>query len=145
MLNDNLEAKTFKWNPYRRKKGHKTFEGEIIGNTFKATRIINYRNSLVPTIKGKIESDYAGTKINIKMSLHLVVYIFLSFWFGIVMLAAAASVYSFMNSESFEPMILIPFGMLIFGYLLTILAFNFEKNKAKEMLENLFEAEIEQT
>lgn len=124
---------------------HKPYEGSINGNSFSITRIIGYRNSFLPRISGEIEKDFDGSRINVKMRLHVVVIVFLFIWFGGVGIgcsAALATGFKF-GSQSFEPMSLIPFGMLIFSYALVTGGFKYESIKSKKYLSQLFEAEIE--
>jgi|GEM_PF-3448503 len=48
------------------------------------------------------------------------------------------------NDQNFEPVILIPLGMLVFGYVLVTGGFKYESVKSKKYLAQLFEAEIEE-
>jgi len=124
---------------------HKPYEGSVNGNSFSITRIIVYRNSFLPRINGIIEKDFNGNKINVKMRLHVFVIVFMFIWFGgigIGCLAVLATGFKF-GSQNFEPMSLIPFGMLIFGYALVTGGFKYESIKSKKYLAQLFEAEIE--
>ncbi|NEQ53189.1 MAG: hypothetical protein F6K11_24140 [Leptolyngbya sp. SIO3F4] len=123
---------------------HKPYEGRISKNIFIINRIITYRNSFIPTIKGIIEKDNDGTKIHVKMRLHEVAMVFMFIWFGGVGIALLIFLVSMFNDQHFEPIILIPFGMLIFGYVLVTAGFKYESIKSKKYLTQLFEAEIEE-
>ena len=46
------------------------FEGDISPQQFKITRIISYRNSCLPVIRGRFEPTQAGTRIVIDMKMH---------------------------------------------------------------------------
>jgi hypothetical protein len=46
------------------------------------------------------------------------------------------------GSTHFDPMTLIPLGMLVLFYVVIMLAFKYESTQSKADLENLFEAEI---
>lgn len=120
----------------------KPYEGRINGSTFDIRRIISYRNSFLPRINGIIEKDYDGINIKVKMRLHIVVIIFLCFWCGGVGLACIAVLTQFFGQSDFNPATLIPFGMLLFVYVLTMAAFKYESNKSKKDLQRIFEAEI---
>ena len=61
----------------------KPYEGKIAGNSFTIIRIINYRNSFLPVIRGTIESFVGITQINIKMQPMNSVLIFMGIWLGI--------------------------------------------------------------
>lgn len=122
---------------------HKPYEGSINGNSFSITRIIGYRNSFLPRINGVIEKDFNGSKINVKMRLHVFVIVFMCIWFGGVGVGCLAVLTPLFNSDTFEPMKLIPFGMLLFGYALVTGGFKYESIKSRKYLAQLFEAEIE--
>lgn len=125
-------------------KNYKPYEGEVLGYTFNISRIIGYRNSFQPTISGIIEEDYSGSVIYVKMRLLSFVLVFLSIWFGTVYLASIAAIFSTIHSGSFEPWTLVPFSMLFFAYVLTMVAFKVESTKSKKYLAELFYAKIEQ-
>jgi hypothetical protein len=126
---------------------NKPYEGKISGNTFTISRIINYRNSFLPVITGDISSFHGKTQIKVKMQPETFVLIFMSLWLGIVGLVCLgivlAGLFQFRQvlQNGFSPMILIPFGMLLFGCLLTTFAFKPESKKSKDFLVALFEGE----
>ncbi len=78
------------------------------------------------------------------MRLHSFVLVFLSIWFGGVCLASIAAIFSTIHLGSFEPWTLVPFSMLFFAYVLTMVAFKVESTKSKKYLAELFYARIEQ-
>lgn len=57
-----------------------SFVGKIEGNSFKICRDISYRNSFLPVMCGTLEPHPSGTKISVRMRLHLLVMAFLIFW-----------------------------------------------------------------
>lgn len=141
-ISDIIEPKkTFRKPAIFRSVDTKPYEGRLVGNTFKVTRLIRYQNSFLPKIKGEIEKGYRGTKVNIKMRLHPFVLVFMLIWFGGVIMAAvsmlAASV-----TEGFDGIALIPVGMLVFGYALVTGAFKYETQKSKKFFAELFEAKV---
>jgi hypothetical protein len=124
---------------------HKPYQGEISGDQFKISRIIYYRNSFLPVISGKLEPDLKGARLDIKMSLHPVVLIFMAIWFGGVGLAIIATNFAAFSAFTqsgitadtpFFPL-LIPGGMFIFGYLMVLGGFKFEAAKAKTFFHEL--------
>ncbi len=146
-LSNNIEPKrTFRFSPFNR-NSTKPYEGEIYENTFSMSRIINYRNSFLPIIRGDISIFAGQTQINIKMRPVTFALIFISFWLGVVGLICVGMLLSGLLQirqlvkTGFSPMLLIPFGMFIFGYLLMTLAFKAESGKSKKFLVTLLEAQ----
>ncbi len=136
-INEVVEPKkTFRMTGIFGRRNHKPYEGSINGNSFSIMRIISYRNSFLPIINGIIEKDFNGNKINVKMRLNIFIMVFMFIWFaGVVIrcISVLASGFKF-GSNSFEPMSLIPFGMIIFGYALVTGAFKYESNKSIKYL-----------
>ncbi len=135
------EKKIFRFRLFNNNES-KPYEGQVEGNTFKISRIINYRNSFLPVITGMVEKSFDHSTITVKMRLNLFVLIFLIVWFSITLFGSFALTIKFLSDMKFDPMYLIPFGMLIFGYLIAILPFKFESKKSKNDFKMLFEAEI---
>ena len=132
-VKESIESKKlFRWNRYGKNKNQKPYEGEVIENTFTITRIISYRNSFIPIIKGNIESDYRGTKIIVKMRLHIIVMIFIFFWCGMISIGALAYTSDFMSTGDFQPYTLLPFGMILLAYGLALGGFKYESKKSKK-------------
>ncbi len=117
------------------------YDGFIDGTYFELTRIIHHRNSFLPTIRGKIEPTGNGATIDIKMRISPFVIGFMVLWMGMVFLGFVALVVNSILNGIFDPSILVPLGMFLFGYGLTIGAFSIESSKSKDFLSNLFEAE----
>ena len=146
-LAENIEPKrSFRFSLFS-KGSNKPYEGQMLGNTFTISRIINYRNSFLPIITGHISAFSGETQINVKMRPETFVLIFISLWLGIVGLVCLGIILAgfFQIQEilqnGFSPMILIPFGMFLFGCLLTTLPFKVESKKSKEFLERLLDGQ----
>src|SRR5258708_30199100 len=60
----------------------KHYEGKIDGSHFEVSRIIGYRNSFLPMIKGDVQSEISGCSISISMQPHILVIAFMIFWLG---------------------------------------------------------------
>lgn len=119
----------------------KTYVGEWTNNTFNLKRNINYRNSFLPQIKGEICKETNETLIMVKMRLHFVVLIFISFWLIITSCACILAIYAIVKS-GFEMFYLTPFGMFLFAYLLTLTSFKSESIRSKNDFQQIFAAEI---
>lgn len=120
----------------------KPYEGLISGQTFRMTRIICYRNSFLPRIKGSIEKNYDGLTIKVKMKLNLSTIFFLCIWCGVVGFICLAILLQAFRYSKFEPAFIGPFVMLVFAYALTMGAFKYESNISKKDLQKIFQAEI---
>ncbi|PQA90135.1 hypothetical protein B0A69_20890 [Chryseobacterium shigense] len=121
------------------KTSTKEYEGSINDKRFEINRVINYRNSFLPQLTGIIQKDNYGTQIEVTMKLHVFVFVFLIFWCGFVMffLISLGVV-----QQKISVFFLVPVGMLLFVYALTMLGFKTESKKSKEFLMKSFEAEI---
>jgi hypothetical protein len=143
----NIEAKRTRFITSSNNNTSKPYEGTFFNNTFKISRIINYKNSFLPEITGEISQAWGKTEISIKMKPVIYVLIFMAIWLGGVALACigvlVVGIINFKDiiHNGFSPMVLTPFGMSIFGYLLITFGFKYESKIAKEYLKNLFEAQ----
>ena len=134
-----------------KKTSEKSYEGNVEGLSFNLFRIIYYRNSFLPVIKGKIESDIGGSSIQISMHPHILVILFMVIWM-------AGAGWMFFSSFSFEifkndprgfdfipDFLYSPFSMILFAYALILGGFKFESVKSKKFFKELFEAsEVEE-
>lgn len=76
------------------------------------------------------------------MRLHVAVIIFMCIWGGIVGAVGIAFLSQAFGSTDFDPMMLIPLGMLVVFYVVIMLAFKYESKLSTADLQSLFEAEI---
>jgi hypothetical protein len=104
------------------------FIGSADGDSFKMHRDIQYRNSFLPRIRGRVLPTPTGTQINVTMYTHPVVAAFMTFWLGMTGLAAITNF----------PRILIPAAMFLFGAALMCGGFFIEAFKAKRILAEAF-------
>jgi hypothetical protein len=117
----------------------KDFEGTIRGNEFEIQRIISYKNSFLPIIKGRMETAGYGAKLRIDMRIQIPVILFLVIWFGIIGLFFIIEIFKGINDVK---SILFPFGMLLFGYILTMAGYLVEASKAKDLLLDITQGKI---
>ena len=142
-LNDAIEPKRFRrWS----EANHKPYQGNVEGSYFEISRIIHYRNSFLPIIKGEIQPEMSGSSIHITMRPHGFVIAFMIFWLGGVGFFFFAMLVSFISSTTQSNIgdassLLIPGGMFAFGYALLFGGFKFESIKSKEFLRDLLQAE----
>ena len=126
----------------------KPYSGHINGSSFEITRNLDYRNSFVPIIKGHTYRQQGETFIVIRMRMHPITNVFGILWLGIVgvvclgMILLAVLKIQQVLQDGFSPLVLIPFGLFIFGYSLFYFGFKHESEQSKEFLINLFEAQL---
>lgn len=123
----------------------KPYKGKCSESTFSITRVINYRNSFLPLIKGELSAYLNQTRINITMRPTLPVLVFSSIWLGIVGIVALFFILAALSppadSDITFSLALVPLGMFIFGILLITLSFNAESKKARIFLADLFQGQ----
>ena len=141
-LRNHLEPKKmFRKRGIFKKETYKAYEGTIDGSTFSINRIIAYKNSFAPRINGTITKGINRTEIKVKMRLHPFVYFFMVIWisflavFGLVFLNISDNIN---NPQYFS---YLPFGMLLFGYILATGGFKYESIKSKKFFTELFEVD----
>lgn len=141
-LKDSIEPeRAFRFGLFQRRET-KPYQGKVLGNSFNISRIISYRNSFLPRISGNVENTSGGSLIQVKMRLHVAVIIFMCIWGGIVGAVGIAFLSQAFGSTDFDPMMLIPLGMLVVFYVVIMLAFKYESKLSTADLQSLFEAEI---
>ena len=115
-------------------RNHPPFQGTCSETEFQFSRIIHYRNSFLPIIRGKIQETDIGSMIHIQMSPHPFVMVFTMLW----CLGWFSFIFVFLLSGSF-PMqglfFFIGLPMIVFGAF--FLAFKFEVKKARAILNQL--------
>jgi hypothetical protein len=125
----------------------KPYEGQVYNNQFTINRIIHYKNSFLPMIKGNISTYLGQTQIAITMKPHSFVLVFMSIWIGFVGLACIGILIALavkgnrLFGEGYAVFAFIPFAMLVFGALLTYFAFKAESKKARQFLAHLLQGQ----
>jgi len=120
----------------------KPYRGEIGGTHFKIKRRIFYRNSFLPVITGDIEQDILGTTIHVKMRLTIYTTVFLCFWCAILGPLSVGFLRFGFASKTFDAFQLIPCGMLLFAYAMTMIFFKIESRRSIKDLKKAFDAEV---
>ena len=146
-LENAIEDKKKRFFSFSNSNSAKPYEGQLNDDSFVISRVINYRNSFLPVISGQISHQGESVTIKIKMRPTLFVRIFISFWLGCVgivcLLLLIAGLLSFQRiiTTGFSPFVFIPFGMFIFGFLLTYFAFKTESRNSKLFLFELLDGQ----
>lgn len=125
---------------------HKPYQGQLHENGFEVTRIIHYRNSFLPVIKGRIRPNLGGSTIDIRMYPHPLVIVFMVIWLSGAGFGACALFSNMLvsllqsNKLSVEFLLglVLPAGFLLFGYGLFWGGFKFESLKSRAFFQDLF-------
>lgn len=145
-LLDNIAPKRRRFSIVR-KDSYKPYEGEMLDNTFTINRIIDYRNSFLPIIKGHISTFVDKTQIEIQMRPITLVLVFMCGWLGIVGIACLGIILAGLLQirqilhDGCSPMFLIPFVMFLFGCIAMLFGFKTESKKSRVFLAQLFEGQ----
>ena len=115
---------------------HAEFEGHISPDGFKITRILSYRNSFVPVITGRFLPRGSGTKIAIRMRVHLLATAFMCVWCGGLVWPVIAGLLT--GPPTAILLSVVSLGMLVFAWAMVSGGFWFEAKKQKEMLIQMF-------
>ncbi len=124
----------------------KPYTGQIIGRSFKMTRNINTRNSMLPIINGQTSSFIGLTKVKIKMHPNLIKLLITFIWLGFFGLMCIKFIFmilyksKFTSSDNLLISVLIPIVLFILMYLSLYLGFKIESKKSKKFLVDVLEA-----
>jgi 1,4-dihydroxy-2-naphthoate octaprenyltransferase len=122
---------------------HRDFEGVLSMTGFKICRVINYRNSFLPIVVGKmLPRLQGGTRIEVQMRMQWIVTAFMLLWAGfpVLLLTTALLHIDIGILDSRAPQGLRPhqfaaaIAMVVFGYVLCAVAFNIEAKRAQVLL-----------
>jgi len=142
-LLEQIEPKVnFRTDQYFSDKKLKPYEGEIENNKFRINRIIKHQNPFLPRIIGEFKTQYGGnSKIQITMRIKYSVLFFMIF----CSLAPTLFFFSFQaesnNENTLNPELIISVIWFMMVYFFTYIFFNYERNKSKNFLKELFETE----
>jgi hypothetical protein len=131
-------AEPRKW--LRASRDHKTFEGAIEGSEFELRRIIHYRNSFLPQIRGHVEPLRDGSRLTGTMRVHPVIVAFMVLWMAIVVFIGVPLIAGALSDHRFPPVSLVPIIMLAFGIALPTFGFRFEARKGLRELATIVDA-----
>ncbi len=121
----------------------KVFEGKIKSDTFEISRILNIRNSLRPTIKGRLEEKLSETYILVNMNLGFGILFYKFPWLFLSIFCCIWISISLLNGGEFNIVNSIPFLAMVFFYTSITGGFKYESLNSKHYLAKLFEASIE--
>lgn len=146
-LKDSVQRKKLRLFTFQPHPGVQPYEGTVTENSFEISRIIDYRNSFLPVIKGEFSSFLGKTEISVKMRPAISVLIFMAIWFSATGLGCVATATVAIGNlkkgmrDELDPLFLIPFVMFAFGYGLIMFGYKREAKRSKKFLIDLFQAE----
>jgi len=104
------------------------FLGTVEARSFRIRRDIQYRNSFLPLVRGKIVATPNGSRVNVFMFMHPAALIFMLGWFG-MLLSAEWRLLDANIARSFAPV-----AMMVFGLVLSLGGFFYEALKVMPLL-----------
>lgn len=119
------------------------FSGYVVNGVFEFKRIISYRNSFVPQIKGSIEPWLNGSRMHVTMTMQIFVNVFMGMWLGSCLVFGLFYLIQELNNGPFQIVDMVPFGMFLFGYVLCTGGFKYESSTAKDKLLKMLNGVIE--
>lgn len=134
-----LNAKVEPTKVFRFSTKHAPYQGSISEEGFKISRIIHYRNSFLPVIKGRFEVQSHQTIIHIEMSVHPFVMAFLGFWFLLWYGAIAPITLTGAMPKYIAPVFV---GMPILMLVVFWLAFWLEANRSRTELTQIIQGQV---
>lgn len=136
---ERLRNKVEKDKLLRPSQEHNYFQGKVTTDGFLIKRIIHYRNSFIPIINGKFIGNNSDIKVAIRMGLNPFVAAFMFFWLGGAGLGILGVIAGLLTKQTTSvALILIPVGMLLFGWALVSAGFWFEAKRQKIVLVEMF-------
>lgn len=120
----------------------RAYRGKIKADSFEITKVIHYKNSFTPLIRGQIQSQMNGSSIRVTLTLQKSVQAFMFSWLSGVFGMGFLFLYIALTNkdEGFSPFILLgPVVMFAFGRTLIHWGFNRELDQILVHLRNLFE------
>jgi hypothetical protein len=112
-------------------------EGAVESDGFAISRVIRYRNSFLPMIRGRLAPAPGGTLVTVSMRPMWFVVIFWIFWMSAAAVALAWVLLAKGNAPGRTGLIAIALGMFAAGYLACSIGFGLEARWARQMLEKL--------
>lgn len=117
--------------------GEKPFEGVVSGDSFAIRRVIGYRNSFLPEIRGRIEATASGSRVRGTMRLHPLVLVFMALWVGFAAMLTIMALSGLQDPGEDGPPIGGALALLLFGWALVTLPFTIEARIARGRLAAL--------
>jgi hypothetical protein len=139
ILIDNVEERTTPFFDFQPRLDTKPYLGVIGSEKFRIWKVISYRNSFLPIIRGTIKENNSGTILKITMMPAMSVLLFMSVWFGGLIFALVFLLLD-KNDGKLNPAFIIPLLIIGMGLLFVSAGFNAEAISSKEDMKRIFGA-----
>jgi hypothetical protein len=116
------------------------FEGEVGAGVFEVQRIIGYRNSFLPRIRGTIAPSPEGSRVTVTMRLHPTVFVFMTVWLCFAGIGCAVLVVAALRGTGSAYQPLGPALMFVLGWAMVSGGFFFEARRAERLLADIMSA-----
>lgn len=114
------------------------FFGQVYPLGFRITPRLNYRNSFVPVLTGKMTEKEEGTTVEIILQIHILTRIFLTVWNGIACIIFLCAILAlFTGGPEQISIMIVSVGLLLFGQVFPRCGFYGPAKKALERLKEL--------
>lgn len=123
-------------------KNQKAFEGVLTQNGFQIQRVINGKNSFLPQIKGTIQGGINGTKVQIDLTIHRFVIVFMTIWLSMISFFLIGTVYGIITQDTNPVFAIVPLIMIAFGIGMVHFGYSSEKQKSVDELKRILEGRI---
>jgi hypothetical protein len=120
--------------------GSRAFQGTVGDTGFDIQRIIRYRNSFLPRIRGEIRADTRGCSISVSMSLSAPTLLFIVAWLAVAVTGAFSALGGPGRSPAEYGPVPVSAALVAFVWLMTSGGFGFEAAKAERLLTKIFKA-----
>ncbi len=138
-LENHVEAPRMRWGFSR--DDHAPYAGLVTPTGFEVRRIIHYRNSFLPQIKGRFESGPLGTTVHITMGLHPLVLAFLLMWSTPWLgLGLPILVFGVLSGNAPIEMALMPLVPIAF-FAVVGFTFRYESNRSRQDLSDIIQGQ----
>ncbi|NEU76973.1 hypothetical protein PI95_031870 [Hassallia byssoidea VB512170] len=134
-----LNAKVEPPKVFRFSTRHAPYQGTISEEGFRINRIIHYRNSFLPVIRGRFEVQSHQTLIHVQMSIHPFVMASLGFWY-LVWFSTLVSITLTGSIPLHETTLHVGLPMLLL--IIFLVAFWSEANRSRSELSQIIQGEV---
>ncbi|WP_184544262.1 hypothetical protein [Mucilaginibacter sp. FT3.2] len=142
MLEKEVSPRSNRFLDFGRSAAGTYFKDYALNGEFEFEPDITGRNSFNPQIKGEIVAYKNGSRIIVKMGLHPVVLAFICVVTFFLFCAIIAILSESIIEKNVSIRVFIPLALLLFIYLMTILAYKSESTPAKDRLIGILSGEI---